>query len=75
MGGALEEVFSQTRYQRCWFHKIDNVLNALPKSQQSMTKAALTEIWNAATRADVIVSVRRDLYSQISESSRAAFSA
>ncbi|RQU48233.1 IS256 family transposase [Burkholderia cenocepacia] len=51
---ALEEVFPQTRHQRCWFHKIGNVLNALPKSQQSKAKAALTEIWNAATRADAI---------------------
>ncbi|WP_322028205.1 transposase, partial [Burkholderia sp. BCC1977] len=40
--GALEEVFPQTRHQRCWFHKIGNVLNALPKSQQSKAKAALT---------------------------------
>jgi putative transposase len=30
---ALEEVFTATRGQRCWFHKIGNVLNALPKSQ------------------------------------------
>jgi len=56
---ALEEVFPQTRHQRCWFHKIGNVLNALPKSQQSKAKAALTEIWNAATRADAIVAYNR----------------
>ena len=30
--GALREVFPQTREQRCWFHKIANVLAALPKS-------------------------------------------
>ncbi|MFF3672340.1 IS256 family transposase, partial [Microtetraspora malaysiensis] len=29
---ALGEVFPQTRAQRCWFHKISNVLGALPKS-------------------------------------------
>jgi transposase-like protein len=52
---ALEEVFPQTRHQRCWFHKIGNVLNALPKSQQSKAKAALAEIWSAATRADAIL--------------------
>jgi transposase-like protein len=27
---ALEEVFPTTRGQRCWFHKMGNVLNALP---------------------------------------------
>jgi hypothetical protein len=29
---ALEEVFPATRGQRCWFHKMGNVLNALRKS-------------------------------------------
>src|SRR3954454_8199988 len=29
---ALREVFPSTREQRCWFHKIANVLAALPKS-------------------------------------------
>ena len=45
--GALRQVFPETREQRCWFHKIANVLNALPKSAQSDAKAALAEIWNA----------------------------
>ncbi len=44
---AVREVFPETREQRCWFHKIANVLNALPKSAQPGAKAALTEIWNA----------------------------
>ena len=44
---ALREVFPQTREQRCWFHKIANVLNCLPKSAQPGAKAALAEIWNA----------------------------
>lgn len=52
---ALEEVFPQTRHQRCWFHKIGNVLNALPKSQHGKAKAGLAEIWNAATRAQALV--------------------
>nr|WP_257806728.1 IS256 family transposase [Burkholderia glumae] len=51
---ALEEVFPQTRHQRCWFHKIGNILNVMPKSQHGKAKAALAEIWNAATRADAI---------------------
>jgi putative transposase len=44
---AVREVFPDTREQRCWFHKIANVLNALPKSAQPGAKAALAEIWNA----------------------------
>jgi transposase-like protein len=44
---AVRAVFPETREQRCWFHKIANVLNALPKSAQPGAKAALAEIWNA----------------------------
>ena len=46
---ALEEAFPVTRGQRCWFHKMGNVLNALPKSLQARVKAAMQEIWMAAT--------------------------
>lgn len=49
---ALPQVFGTTRGQRCWVHKTANVLNKLPKSQQPKAKAALHEIWMAATRAD-----------------------
>ncbi|GIH77147.1 IS256 family transposase [Planobispora longispora] len=45
--GALSEVFPQTRAQRCWFHKIANVLGALPKSAHPGAKKALAEIGNA----------------------------
>jgi transposase-like protein len=49
---ALEEVFPTTRGQRCWFHKMGNVLNALPKSQQARAKADMQSICMAATHAD-----------------------
>jgi transposase-like protein len=45
--GALREVFPETREQRCWFHKISNVLAALPRSAHLGAKKALAEIWNA----------------------------
>ena len=45
---ALEEVFPQTRHQRCWFHKMGNVLNALPKSLQARAKADMQAIWMAS---------------------------
>jgi transposase-like protein len=45
--GALREVIPETREQKCWFHKIANVLGALPKSAHPGAKKALAEIWNA----------------------------
>ena len=45
--GALREVFPQTRDQHCWFHKLANVLGALPKSAHPGAKRVLAEIWNA----------------------------
>jgi putative transposase len=49
---ALPQVFGHTRGQRCWVHKTANVLNKLPKSQQPKAKAALQEIWMAASREE-----------------------
>lgn len=49
---ALEEVFPATIAQRCWFHKMGNVMSALPPSQQARAKADLQAIWMAATRDD-----------------------
>ena len=48
---AMDEVFPGTRHQRCWVHKIANVLNKVPKSMQPTVKADLREIWQADTRA------------------------
>jgi transposase-like protein len=49
---ALEEVYPETRQQRCWMHKTMNVLNCLPKSAQPKAKQALHNIWQAETQAD-----------------------
>jgi len=49
---ALEEIFPGTRHQRCWCHKTQNVLNALPKSVQPKAKQALQDIWRAETKVD-----------------------
>jgi len=49
---ALEEVYPESRQQRCWMHKTMNVLNCLPKSLQPKAKQALHEIWQASTRED-----------------------
>jgi transposase-like protein len=55
--GALREVFPETREQRCWFHKIANVLAALPKSAHPGAKKALSEIWNAEDRRHALDAV------------------
>ena len=47
---ALEEIYPDTRQQRCWMHKTGNVLNTLPKSLQPKAKQALHDIWQADTR-------------------------
>ena len=47
---ALNEAFPSTQHQRCWFHKMGNVLDKLPKSQQAKAKSMLQDIWMAATR-------------------------
>jgi transposase-like protein len=44
---AVREVFPETKEQRCWFHKIANVLGAMPRSAHPGVKRALAEIWNA----------------------------
>ena len=48
---ALEEVYPETKQQRCWMHKTANVLNALPKASQPNAKQALHDIWKAETKA------------------------
>ncbi len=48
--GALAEVFPDTVQQRCWVHKMANVMNALPKSAQPAARAALKEVRDAEDR-------------------------
>ncbi len=47
---AMDEVYPQTRHQRCWVHKTANILNSLPKSSQPKAKEAIHEIWQAETK-------------------------
>jgi transposase-like protein len=48
--GALGEVFPETAHQKCWVHKMANVMNALPKSAQPAARAALKEVRDAEDR-------------------------
>jgi transposase-like protein len=47
---ALAEVFPETRPQRCWVHKVANVLAAMPKSVHGGVRRALAEIRDAEDR-------------------------
>lgn len=48
---ALREVYPTTRTQRCWVHKMANILNKLPKGLQAKAKQGLQAIWMAESRA------------------------
>jgi transposase-like protein len=48
---AVDEIFPGTRHQRCWLHKMANMLNKVPKSVQGAMKADIREISMAPTRA------------------------
>jgi transposase-like protein len=47
---ALHEVWPKTRPQRCWVHKVANVLNKLPPSLQGKAKQDLHAIYEAENR-------------------------
>jgi putative transposase len=49
---AVNQVYPETRAQRCWMHKTGNVLNYLPKSVQDKAKQALHDIWMAEGREE-----------------------
>jgi putative transposase len=61
---VLDEVFPSTRHQRCWVHKIANLLNKVPKSVQPNMKADLREVRDAPDRssAEAAIEVFADKY-------------
>ena len=48
---AVREVWPETREQRCWVHRIANVLDKLPARLQPQAKRALHDMMYADTRA------------------------
>jgi transposase-like protein len=56
---AVGEVWPETREQRCWVHRLANVLDKLPQRLQPKAKRALHEIMNAPTRADAETAIVR----------------
>ena len=47
---ALEEVFPETRQQRCWVHKTANVLDKMAKGAQGSAKKMIHEMYMAETK-------------------------
>ena len=58
--GALRNVYPETAEQRCWNHKMLNVLDKLPKTQQAAAKALLCQIPYSPSRAEA--ARRRDQF-------------
>jgi len=56
---ALREVYPETREQRCWVHKIANVLDKLPKRLQPRAKMMLHEIMRAPGRRSAEEEIER----------------
>ena len=54
---ALDEIFPATRHQRCWVHKIANILNKVALSVQANMKKDLREVYLAPNRASAEVAI------------------
>jgi putative transposase len=51
--GGLREVYPEAAEQRCWNHRILNILDTLPRAQHAAAKALVTAIAYAPTQAEV----------------------
>jgi transposase-like protein len=47
---AMRQVWDGTKEQRCWVHKMANVLDRLPKGSQAKAKGLLHEVYLAETK-------------------------
>lgn len=56
---ALKQVYPETEEQRCWVHKIANVLDKLPKRLQPRAKSHLHEIMRSPDKGAALEEVDR----------------
>ena len=56
---ALHDIYPPTEGQRCWLHKMVNILDKLPQRLQGRAKAQLREIMLAPTRQDAVAEISR----------------
>jgi putative transposase len=61
---ALDRAFPSTKHQRCWVHKLKNVLNCFPKQMAPAVKSDLDDIQHAGTRkqADAALAMFSEKY-------------
>ncbi len=70
---AVAEVWRQTRQQRCWLHKMRNVLDKLPQRERSEAVTSLRAIYLSKTREEAkskvmaLVKSWRGLYDKAAE--------
>jgi transposase-like protein len=56
---ALPNVYHRIPVQRCWAHKIRNILNKVRAADQTAVKRALHKVMNADTRPQALAAARR----------------
>lgn len=61
---ALDRTFPGTKHQRCWVHKVKNVLNCFPKQMAPAVQSDLDDIQHAGARkeADAALTVFSEKY-------------
>jgi len=59
---ALAAVYPESAEQRCWNHKLRNVLDTVPKKHQAEVKAALQQI--ACADTERMATTRRDIFAR-----------
>lgn len=55
---ALSEVFPGTKPQRCWVHKLVNVLDKLPKGVQAKAKSHIHEMYMAESKQKALAAYK-----------------
>jgi putative transposase len=54
---AVRQVWPETREQRCWFHKLGNVLDKLPRRLQPQAKRVLHEALYSPKKSDAVTAI------------------
>lgn len=54
---ALAAIFPQAKQQRCWLHKMRNVLDKVPEKLKPDVHRALREICTSSTRAEAVTQI------------------
>ena len=55
----LPEVYPNIPFQRCWAHKVRNILDKVPRKKQAAVKKGLRKIYNAGSHAEAQTAAKR----------------